>query len=384
MKKLVPLLIFLFAGGMAMSQQKFSRIIPPSFPGGKAALESFLKDNMQYPEAAKALGEEMEVRLQIKVDEAGKIFEVITPDADELGFVDESLRLVELMPDWEPATKNGEKIATKYTFFIDFDLDKKPVASAPRNFEKLPSFPGGNRELREFLIRELQYPADVDSTLAGAVVLQVRVEADGSISEKKVVRTLGQAFTEEAFAATEKMPAWEPGIADGEPIAMWFTIPFPFTTNEGEKEATVYKHTFKESSTTVESKGGMEKKTYTVKDSVILFERKPLREVDTTYKQSDNYIPPQFEDMEGFIQANMVYPRKAKKKKESGTVEVKLRINENGKVILTEVVSSQGPNLDNEALRIVKYMKNWQPATHNGKAIPDFITIPIDFVLPEK
>ena len=148
----------------------------------------------------------------------------------------------------------------------------------------------------------------------------------------------------------------------------------------GEKEATEYQHTFKESKKTIEVKGTQ---TYTTRDTMIFFEKKPYREIDTTYKQSETYVPPSYDNIDSFIKANIIYPRKAKKKGHDGTVVVKLRINEEGKIILSEIAESQGEYLDEEALRLVKYMKDWNPATNNGKAIPDWVTFPVDFVLPK-
>jgi len=65
-------------------------------------------------------------------------------------------------------------------------------------------------------------------------------------------------------------------------------------------------------------------------------------------------------------------------------VKVKFRVSKEGEILTPKIYQSQGTALDNEALRIVKYMPKWIPAYNDGEPLLDDVTLPIEFVLPKK
>jgi TonB family protein len=76
----------------------------------------------------------------------------------------------------------------------------------------------------------------------------------------------------------------------------------------------------------------------------------------------------------------MEYPPKALAERLSETILVTATITEKGAVKDVEIMSGSDPDLRKEALRLVKKTSGkWIPATHNGKNIPDFKVIPINF-----
>lgn len=86
----------------------FEPEIAPEFPGGKTALQEFLKTNLQYPQEAKQNNEHGRVIVTFFVDKDGaitnpRIFRGRTPSLDA-----EALRIVSIMPKWTPGTINGE------------------------------------------------------------------------------------------------------------------------------------------------------------------------------------------------------------------------------------------------------------------------------------
>lgn len=86
-------------------------------------------------------------------------------------------------------------------------------------------------------------------------------------------------------------------------------------------------------------------------------------------------------EMMRFIQKNLKYPLDAKEKGMSGKVYLKFIVNESGNIADSiYVIKSTGYKiLDNEAIRVVKSMPKWKPGTQNGKAVPVFFNIPINF-----
>ena len=70
-----------------------------------------------------------------------------------------------------------------------------------------------------------------------------------------------------------------------------------------------------------------------------------------------------------FLNNNVMYPKIAQKKGIQGRVVVKFIVEKNGMVTNVETLRQVNPELDNEAIRVVKSMPKWTPGMHNGKAV---------------
>ena len=83
-----------------------------------------------------------------------------------------------------------------------------------------------------------------------------------------------------------------------------------------------------------------------------------------------------------YISQNIVYPQKAIKSKIKGTVIVAVYFDDKGKIIRSEILKSVHKLLDDEALRLINSMPNWEPAKDvNGVATEAMIHLPITFKL---
>lgn len=96
--------------------------VDPSFPGGDVACMKWLSENVKYPAEAVEKGIKGKVIVQFIVTKDGKI-----TDAEDARSVDplldaEALRAIRSMPDWEPAQRDGQNIAVKYSLPIAFSL----------------------------------------------------------------------------------------------------------------------------------------------------------------------------------------------------------------------------------------------------------------------
>lgn len=96
--------------------------VDPSFPGGDVACMKWLCENVKYPAEAVEKGIKGKVIVQFVVTKEGKI-----ADAEVARSVDplldaEALRAIRSMPDWEPAKRDGQNIAVKYSLPITFSL----------------------------------------------------------------------------------------------------------------------------------------------------------------------------------------------------------------------------------------------------------------------
>ena len=82
-----------------------------------------------------------------------------------------------------------------------------------------------------------------------------------------------------------------------------------------------------------------------------------------------------------FIAQNTVYPEPSKKNNIQGKVVVRFCVTEKGGISLAHVLKSVSPDLDNEALRVVKALPAFKPGKQDGKAVPVWYMIPIVFAL---
>ena len=94
---------------------------------------------------------------------------------------------------------------------------------------------------------------------------------------------------------------------------------------------------------------------------------------------------PEFPDgMQGlmmFLMNNMRYPEDAEKAHEQGRVIVKFIVEKDGSAGNFEVVQGVSESLDKEAVRVLKDMPKWTPASVNGKPVACYFTLPVSFRL---
>jgi protein TonB len=92
-----------------------------------------------------------------------------------------------------------------------------------------PEFPGGETAWAKFLQKNLKYPAQaIDAGIGGKVLISFVVEKDGHLSDIKVVRGPGYGLEDEAVRVLKLVPPWKPGIQNGRPVRVMYTMPFSF------------------------------------------------------------------------------------------------------------------------------------------------------------
>lgn len=95
--------------------------------------------------------------------------------------------------------------------------------------ESLPSFPGGNAAMRQWMSQNLKYPPVAqENGIQGTVTVQFVVEKNGSISNVKVIRGKDPSLDREAVRVVSSMPRWTPGKQNGKPVRVSYTVPVKF------------------------------------------------------------------------------------------------------------------------------------------------------------
>ncbi|MBO5314623.1 MAG: energy transducer TonB [Prevotella sp.] len=94
----------------------------PQFPGGMAALNSWLRDNMEYPVVAAEAGIQGRVVVQFVVEKDGSVSGAHVVRSVDPALDREALRVVSKMPNWIPGKQNGSAVRVKYTVPVTFRL----------------------------------------------------------------------------------------------------------------------------------------------------------------------------------------------------------------------------------------------------------------------
>ncbi len=95
--------------------------------------------------------------------------------------------------------------------------------------EQMAEFPGGQTALLKWLGQNIRYPeAAQQNDIQGRVVVKFVVEKDGSIGAASIVKSIDKDLDREALRVVKKMPKWQPGKNNGQPVRSYFNLPVTF------------------------------------------------------------------------------------------------------------------------------------------------------------
>ena len=96
--------------------------------------------------------------------------------------------------------------------------------------EEMPSFPGGEDKMLEYISRNIKYPPVArENNITGRVYVSFVVDKDGKIKDAKILRGIGGGCDEEALRVVKSMPDWKAGRQNGRSVQVQFNLPVNFT-----------------------------------------------------------------------------------------------------------------------------------------------------------
>ena len=96
--------------------------------------------------------------------------------------------------------------------------------------DEMPTFPGGERALMDWLIQNLRYPKEMqDAGVQGKVYVEFVVSAIGKVEEPKILRGIAGPLDEEALRVIREMPDWIPGKHRGKEVPVIMRLPIRFS-----------------------------------------------------------------------------------------------------------------------------------------------------------
>ncbi len=214
----------------------------PEYKGGNLELRTFVKNNIRYPEEARARKIEGKVIILFVVTDEGKVEGVSV-----LGGVDplldaEAVRVVSSLTDFSPGMQNGKPVNVWYNVPVTFSLSPEPepkVQAPPKAVtekdvfvvvEEMPVYPGGNGALLEFINQNISYPEEAKRlNIQGKVIVSFIVTKEGNVSGIKVERGVHPLLDKEAERVTSLLTGFIPGKQGGKPVGVYYTVPITFT-----------------------------------------------------------------------------------------------------------------------------------------------------------
>lgn len=114
--------------------------------------------------------------------------------------------------------------------FFQFSNTVPVMAQVPdttiyKNLE-VPAYSKGMAAFRYWVTKNYRFPKKaVEARVNGTVRVNFVVEKDGSLGDIKIVEDLGYGTGEEAVRVLKKASKWTPGIQDGLPVRVQYTMP---------------------------------------------------------------------------------------------------------------------------------------------------------------
>ena len=85
-----------------------------------------------------------------------------------------------------------------------------------------------------------------------------------------------------------------------------------------------------------------------------------------------------------YLATNLKYPASAKANGIEGVVDVAFTVKADGSIGAIKIVRMVDPDLEQEAIRLVKGMPAWTPADKNGQPVDAQTQVQITFTLPQE
>ena len=213
--------------------------------------------------------------------------------------------------------------------------------------------------------------------LAGVLLMVSNIES--------VAREIGEQIPEVAEVQQKAEQALNTDVAVANPMAKEvIEVMNPAEAEEMEADKTAEAELTKAEEAKAEEAKAVEQAKQAAEKKV-----KTKPQTDTTKKkrywdcipETMPYFPGGQELLLKYLAANIKYPASAVKAKKQGRVIVTFIVQKDGSITHAKIARSIDPELDAEALRVVKGMPKWTPGTQLGKPVSVKYVLPVKFSL---
>jgi TonB family protein len=223
-----------------------------------------------------------------------------------------------------------------------------------------PECYGGVRQLKDFIMEEMVYPADaLRQNIEGLVEISFTVKADGTTTGISVTKPVSPEIDTEALRIFDKI-LWMPGTHLGKPKDMQHAVTIRFDIKRYHKACKARGY------------------------DAIAYSHEPVDPGNRVYQSGelDIYPKPVYDsknyNFEKFVENNMKYPEAAFKQNVSGTVKLGFVVEPSGRLSNIRVEQHVGGGCNEEAVRLVKLLR-WTPGIVGDMAVRCYYHLDITF-----
>jgi hypothetical protein len=319
----------------------------PEYPGGMEALTSFIAGNIDLP--INNVFDGGRVIVSFTVNKDGVLSDIKIIKGIGLGINNEIIRLMNSCDNWIPGEIGNKKVRVNYVLPIvlpknemELEVTKNLVdtdsINLVKNLEVKPDFVGGIDAFYQYVGRSFRVPNVAG--LKGKVFASFVIEKDGSINDVKIIKDeVGHGCSEEFIRVIRSCPKWSPGIKNGVPVRVMYSLPINIDSHDG---------------------GGFE--------DVIYYDVSVL---DPNGKPK---YPDGLEAFYSFIYNNI---NKKKIKDFRKKINVYFTILDNGEILKVHVEGKVSKEIYEEIGRVVKSSRKWIPGMKFGTRVNCYYKLPI-------
>ncbi len=224
--------------------------------------------------------------------------------------------------------------------------------------EQEPTPLGGMFRFYQYIGENTKYPdGAVKKRIEGKVFVTFVVEKDGSLTDVKTLRGVSPDIDAEAIRVISKAPNWKPGIQNGRPVRVQysmvinFKLPSQTALSESKKIDSIMNLP-------------IDQKIFTAVEQ----EPTPVGGMGAFYNYLGNSIH---------------YPEDAKKKNIQGKVFLSFVVEKDGSLSNIHVLRGVSDDIDAEAVRVFSNAPKWNPGMQNGKPVRVQYNVPLSFSLEQ-
>ena len=150
--------------------------------------------------------------------------------SDQIDIVDDDVKLED---DFLDLTEDDSNLGVDIMDYKEAEVEEEAVEEEAIPFqlvEQKPSFNGGDaNEFSKWVNSRLVYPEIAkENGVQGRVTLQFTVEADGRVTNVRVLRGVDESLDKEAVRVVSSSPKWKPGKQRDRAVKVTYTFPVIF------------------------------------------------------------------------------------------------------------------------------------------------------------
>ena len=114
---------------------------------------------------------------------------------------------------------------------VCFDIKKTLISCSKKDetFQYVEHMPSAGTNIPQYLGENITYPKSARKRdIEGRIIVKFVVDEDGGVADVWVVKGIDPECDAEAARVVSEMPFWHPGMQNGVPVRVYFTLPIVF------------------------------------------------------------------------------------------------------------------------------------------------------------